>query len=200
MYAYGRMIASNDPQNEFERNNLMYKCRLTYDEWKCIISKNRTGKQADMPQLKGYLGLLTINIVSEKQIWKYNKNDVVVCDNGYHWLTIMPSDDFYCITVMMDDNYEMKVCYIDMIDTQGYDDDGVPYFYDLYLDLIVYPDGNIITDDIDELQEALITGEITDVQYNKAIATSQKLQDGLLSDIGNFQSYIKEMLNLLEQY
>ena len=42
-----------------------------------------------------------------------------------------------------------------MIDTQGYDDDGVPYFYDLYLDLIVYPDGNIVTDDMDELQGAL---------------------------------------------
>ena len=177
----------------------MYKCRLTYDEWKCIISKNRIGKQVDMPQIKGYIGLLTIDTVSEKQIWKYNKNDVVVCDNGYHWLTIMPSDDFYCITVMMDDSYEMKVCYIDMIDTQGYDDDGVPYFYDLYLDLIVYPDGNIITDDMDELQEALITGEITDVQYNQAITTSQKLQDGLLSDIGEFQSYINEMLMLLEQ-
>ena len=200
MCAYGRMIASSVPENEFERNNPMYKCRLTYDEWKCIISKNRTGKQVDMPQLKGYLGLLTINTVSEKQIWKYNKNDVVVCDNGYHWLTIMPSDDFYCLTVMMDDSYEMKVCYIDMIDTQGYDDDGVPYFYDLYLDLIVYPDGNIITDDMDELQEALKMGEITDVQYHQAITTSQKLQDGLLSDIGNFQNYIKDMLNLLEQY
>ena len=108
----------------------------------------------------------------------------------------MPSDDFYCITVMMDDSYEMKVCYIDMIDTQGYDD-GVPYFYDLYLDLIVYPDGNIITDDMDELQEALKMGEITDVQYHQAITTSQKLQDGLLSDIGKFKSYIKDMLNLL---
>ncbi len=198
MYAYGRMVASNDPQNEFERNNLMYKCRLTYDEWKCIISKNRIGKQVDIPQLKGYLGLLTIDTVSEKQIWKYNKNDVIVCDNGYHWLTIMPSNDFYCITVMMDDSYEMKVCYIDMIDTQGYDDDGVPYFYDLYLDLIVYPNGNIVTDDMDELEEALITGKITDVQYHQAITTSQKLQDGLLSNIGEFQHYIKEMLNLLK--
>ena len=200
MCAYGRMTVSSVPENEFERYNPMYKCRLTYDEWKCIISKSRTGKQVDMPQLKGYLGLLTIDTVSEKQIWKYNKNDVIVCDNGYHWLTIMPSNDFYCITVMMDDSYEMKVCYIDMIDTQGYDDDGVPYFYDLYLDLIIYPDRNIITDDMDELQEALKTGEITDVQYNKAITTSQKLQDGLLSDIGEFQYYIKEMLNLIEQY
>lgn len=36
----------------------MYKCRLTYDEWKCILSKERTGKTVDMPLLKGYLGLL----------------------------------------------------------------------------------------------------------------------------------------------
>lgn len=111
----------------------------------------------------------------------------------------METHYFYCITVMMDDSYEMKVCYIDMIDTQGYDDDGVPYFYDLYLDLIVYPDGNIITDDMDELQEALKIGEITDVQYHQAIAASQKLQDGLLSDIGKFQHYIKEMLMLAKQ-
>lgn len=175
----------------------MYKCRLTYDEWKCITSKNRIGKQVDMPQIKGYIGLLTINSVLEKQIWKYNNKDVVVCDNGYHWLTIMPYDEFYCITVMMDSSYDMKVCYIDMIDAQGYDDDSVPYFYDLYLDLVVYPNGDIITDDMDELQEALETGEITQLQYSRAVTTSQKLQYGLLSDIGKFKDYIKEMLDIL---
>lgn len=173
----------------------MYKCRLTYDEWKCILSKNRIGKQVDLPQMKGYLGLLTINAVSEKQIWKYNKKDVVVCDNGYHWLTIMPSDAFYCMTVMLDESYHMKVCYIDMIDSQGYDADMVPYFHDLYLDLVVYPDGEIIVDDEDELRSALEIGEITELQYNKAIATSQKLQCGLLADIGKFQAYVHEMLN-----
>lgn len=176
----------------------MYKCRLTYDEWKCIISKNRIGKQVDMPQIKGYLGLLTINRVSEKQIWKNKNKDVVVCDNGYYWLSIMPKNAFYCITVMMDNTYHIKVCYIDMIDSQGYDEDGVPYFYDLYLDLIVYPDGNIIVDDFNELQEALRLGEITEEQYNKAIITSQQLQEGLLSNIQNFQIYIKEMMQLLQ--
>lgn len=176
----------------------MYKCRLTYDEWKCMISKNRIGKQVDIPTMKGYLGLLTITSVSDKQIWKYNDKDVVVCDNGYHWLTIMPSDEFYCITVMMDDNYKIKVCYIDMIDSQGYDDDKVPYFYDLYLDLVVYPNGDIIVDDTDELQEALKTGEITEMQYDRALKTAQELQNGLLSDIEKFQDYVSEMLNILE--
>ncbi len=176
----------------------MYKCRLTYDEWKCIISKDRIGKQVNTPTIKGYLGLLTINSVSDKQIWKYNNKDVIVCDKGYHWLTIMPENEFYCITVMMDDNFIIKVCYIDIIDTQGYDDDNVPYFYDLYLDLVVYPKGEIMVDDMDELQEALKTGEITTPQYNRALAVSQKLQDGLLSDIGKFRDYVSEMLNILE--
>ena len=128
----------------------MYRCRLTYDEWKCMISKNRVGKQVNTLAIKGYLGLLTINSVSDKQIWKYNNEDVVVCDNGYHWLTIMPGDEFYCMTVMMD-----------------------------------------------KLQEALKTGEITELQYNRALATSQKLQDGLLSDIRKFQDYVIEKLNIL---
>lgn len=178
----------------------MYKCRLTYDEWKCIISKNRIGKQVDTSAIKGYLGLLNIISVSDKQIWKYNNKDVVVCDNGYHWLTIMPSDEFYCITAMMDENNKLKVCYIDMIDAQGYDDDNVPYFYDLYLDLVVYPNGDIIVDDMDELQEALRKGEITEMQYNRALATSQKLQDGLLSNIEKFKAYISEMHIILESY
>ena len=175
----------------------MYKCRLTYDEWKCIISKKRIGKQVDVPAIKGYLGLLTIISVSDQQIWKCGKEDVVVCDNGYHWLAIMPDNEFYCITAMMDEHYKIKVCYIDMIDTQGYDEDNVPYFYDLYLDLVVYPNGTIIVDDMDELQEALKAGDITELQYNRAIATSQKLQDGLLSSIGKFLDYIREMLHLI---
>ncbi len=176
----------------------MYKCRLTYDEWKCMLSKSRIGKQVHTLQIEGYIGLLTINSVSEKQVWKYNEKDVVVCDNGYHWLTILPSDEFYCLTVMMDAHYNIKVCYIDMIDTQGYDEDNVPYFYDLYLDLIVYLDGNIMTDDMDELQEALKTGEITRLQYERAIATAQKLRNGLLSDMGKFQNYVSEMLHMIK--
>lgn len=33
------------------------------------------------------------------------------------------------------------------------DPNGVPYFNDLCLDLIVYPDGTIVVDDMDELEE-----------------------------------------------
>lgn len=60
----------------------MYRCRLTYDEWKCITVKERTGKVVDTPEFSGYVGILNILEVSEPQVWKYNGQDLVVCDNG----------------------------------------------------------------------------------------------------------------------
>ena len=176
----------------------MYRCRLTYDEWKCITAKERTGKAVDTPEFSGYVGILNILEVSEPQVWKYNGQDLMVCDNGYQWLTVLPKNEYYCITVMMNEKREIQVCYIDILAEQGYDNDEVPFFYDLYLDLVVYPDGTIIEDDMDELQEALETGDITQQQFELALKTSDKLQMGLLSDRSSFKTYIQKMYELAE--
>lgn len=177
----------------------MYRCRLSYDEWKCMVAKSRTGKVANTNNFSGYIGLLDIYEVSEPQIWKYNGKDVIVCDNNYQWLTMMPENDYYCITVMMNDKHEFQVCYIDIIAEQGYDEDGVPYFYDLYLDLVVYPDGTIIEDDMDELQNAFREGDITQHQFDLALETSDKLKKGLLNDMNVFKSYIQQMYDIVKQ-
>lgn len=56
---------------------------------------------------------------------------------------------------MMDEEEKILLWYIDMIAGQGIDADGVPFFDDLYLNLVVYPDGTIVVDDMDELEDAL---------------------------------------------
>ncbi len=176
----------------------MYRCRLTYDEWKCIIKKDRIGRVVESSEFSGYVGILNITEVSEPQIWSYNGEKVMVCDKNYQWLTIMPEDDYYCITVMMNEKREVQVCYIDMIAEQGYDKDGVPYFYDLYLDLVVYPDGTIIEDDMDELHNALEDGDITKQQFDLALNTCDKLKNGLLSDIVAFMVYIQSVYDMVK--
>lgn len=176
----------------------MYRCRLTYDEWKCIIKKDRIGRVVESSDFSGYVGILNITEVSEPQIWSYNGEEVMVCDKNYQWLTIMSEDDYYCITVMMNEKCEVQVCYIDMIAEQGYDKDGVPYFYDLYLDLVVYPDGTIIEDDMDELHNALTDGDITRQQFELALDTCNKLKNGLLSDIVAFMVYIQRMCDMVK--
>jgi len=147
------------------------------------------GRQISSDFFNGYIGIIAIEEVSEKQIWKFNGEDITVCDNGIKWLSILPQNDFYCITAMMNEDNEILLWYIDMIAAQGIDTDGIPYFDDLYLDLVVYPDGTIIVDDMDELEDALTIHDITQEQFNLAISTSDKLKAELLSNIDTFIEY-----------
>lgn len=135
--------------------------------------------------------------MSEAQTWKFNGQDIVVCDKGIKWLSILPENDWYCITAMMKEDGEILLWYIDMIAGQGIDVDGVPYFDDLYLDLIVYPDGTVIVDDMDELEEALAKSDITQEQFECALETSRKLQEGVLGDIASFADFTARCYGML---
>ena len=177
----------------------MKRSRLSYDEWKCIISKDIFGKRVNSELLNGYIGLIDIKEVSEAQIWKFNGEDIVVCDKGRKWLSILPQDDWYCITAMMDEERNILLWYIDMIANQGIDADGVPYFDDLYLDLVAYPDGTIVVDDMDELEDALSKRDITQEQYNLAIETSNRLRRGMLSNISSFMEYTRKCYEIFNQ-
>jgi len=173
------------------------RSRLSYDEWKCIKSKKRKGKQVSTDFFRGYIGVIEIEEVSEKQIWEFNGEDIVVCDNGLKWFSILPRNEFYCITAMMNANNDILLWYIDMIAEQGSDTDAIPYFDDLYLDLVVYPDGTIIVDDMDELENALFIKDITQEQFNLAISTSNKLKNGLLNNIKAFIEYTLKCVEML---
>lgn len=177
----------------------MKRSRLSYDEWECIRLKNRRGTFVDTELFSGYIGLIDILEVSEKQLWKFHGEDIVVCDKGIKWLSILPRDDYYCITAMMNDEWEILLWYVDMIADQGIDPDGIPYFDDLYLDLVVYPDGTIIVDDMDELEEALAGKNISQEQFELAIKTSERLKDGLLHDIFDFRDFTMGCCKILKE-
>lgn len=175
----------------------MKRCRLSYDEWKCIISKDISGKRIHTDSFEGYVGLIQIYEVDKVQTWKFNGEDIVVCDRGRKWLSILPQNDFYCITAMMDEKSEILLWYIDMIEGQGTDPDDIPYFNDLYLDLVVYPDGTIVVDDMDELEDALSQKEITQEQFDLAIDTCNKLKSGMLHNIPQFIEFTQACYNML---
>ncbi len=176
----------------------MKRSRLSYDEWKSITSKSLRGEKISSEFLTGYIGLLEIHAVEEPQIWRFNGEDIVVCDRGIKWLTILPGDDFYCITCMLNEQEEILLWYIDMIAGQGIDRDGIPYFDDLYLDLVVYPDGTIVEDDMDELVEALKQKDITEEQYQLALRTAERLRMSLLHDVPSFINFTGACLELLK--
>ena len=52
----------------------MKRSRLSYDEWKCIISKDIFGKTVNSDLLNGYIGLIDIKALSKKDITKEQFN------------------------------------------------------------------------------------------------------------------------------
>jgi len=147
---------------------------------------------------RGHIGYLDILEVSEPQVWRFRGEDITVCDKGLKWLSVMPKEDYYCITAMLDEKEQVLLWYIDMIAGQGVKG-GVPWFDDLYLDLVVYPDGTTVVDDLDELEEALEQKEITDGQFHLAVETAKRLQEGLLCDMDRFREFTRMCLELVKR-
>lgn len=168
------------------------------DEWKVITAKRYKQITMDDECFKGIAALLYIDEVITPQIWQYKGEDIVVCANGMKWLQLLSIEGTYVITAMINSQNEIELWYIDMIGGYGFDSDNILYMDDLYLDLIVFPDGTIKVDDMDELLEAFENNIITNTLYQMALDTSEKLQLGLLSDISKLTKLCRQCLSKVE--
>ena len=79
-------------------------------------------------------------------------------------------------------------------------EDGVPYQDDLYLDVVVVPDGRIHILDEDELKEAYSKREISKDEYDMAFSVANMIINGLKSreDIGRLIKFSKNYLTILK--
>ena len=84
---------------------------------------------------------------------------------------------------MFDDNNNLIEWYFDMIKTNGVEN-GVPYIYDLYLDLVIKSNGKEVVLDEDELKEALNNRDISKDDFNMAYKTMKKIQDKYRNNLG----------------
>lgn len=160
----------------------MKKRKLTFDEWTCITEKRVIQQKINETYFTGVVGLICIDEVTKPQRWNFLNKDVLVCDTGMKWLSMIPENEFYVITAMLDEKNRIILWYIDMIADSGLDEAGVAFYHDLYLDLVVYPDGNIYEDDMDELEEAYFKKDISKELFDLAIDTDKKLRNSLLLD------------------
>ena len=119
-----------------------------------------------------------------------------VCGKGMVWLQLIPDGCHRAVTAKFlpvtqaEDGKKPKsisVWYVDVIDSWGYDEDNVIYFMDQYLDVIFDTDGDVITADRDELDDAYRSGELSEEQYQRALAEGDAIISELCSDIGETQ-------------
>lgn len=128
-------------------------------------------------EFDGHITLFRINAV-RKPLYVPNCGQMIcIADSGYSWLHHIPRNGRHVITAMFDAAGDVVQWYIDICSGTGVSDDLVPWFDDLYLDLIVQTSGEFELLDADELQEALDTGVIDQALFDLAWEEANRLQE-----------------------
>lgn len=101
-------------------------------------------------------------------------------DDGYVWYVFLPDNKNWCLTFQYDTAQKLVEWYIDITHKNCVSDEGVPFHYDLYLDVAVYPDSTVVLLDEDELQDALEDGDITQEMFKDAYHVRGEILDSPL--------------------
>ncbi len=153
----------------------------------------------DNELLKGWV---SINYLTdgETRFWEYEKSGAVpVCGKDMIWLTIIPDDKSRCIGAYFLPNRRVSVWYIDVIEGTGIDDDGVVYYIDKYLDIVLTPQGDVCIKDRDELDAAYASGELSTSQYEDALREGDLIVKELGTDIEKTEKYCRDILEKAEE-
>jgi predicted RNA-binding protein associated with RNAse of E/G family len=144
-------------------------------DWKRVTQRRFFYTKVETPDFRGVVTLLCIDAVSEPLCRMTMGELRVLADAGYTWLQLFPEGAYYTVAAMFDTSGQLFQWYIDICLRQGVDERGIPWLDDLYLDIVLLPNGQMELKDADELDEALGCGEITPEEYDLAWQTAREL-------------------------
>ena len=136
-------------------------------DWSRISKKKYAQTYLETDEFKGYITLLHMVQLTEPLFVQYDKKEVCVANEGYSWLQQFPADQHHSVTTMFNEEGNVIQWYIDICLRNGCED-GKPWMDDLYLDIILFPTGEIIIKDTDELEDAYKSGIIHKELYDLA--------------------------------
>ena len=120
-----------------------------------------------------------------------------IIDNNYRLLEFFDYNSKIKLTTFYDDNLEIIEWYFDISKELG-KENNIPYHEDLYLDVVVKPDGKIILLDEDELEEALKQNEITKEEYETSYKEANNLISILKEKVEELKQFTNKYLNYFE--
>ena len=149
--------------------------------WTRVLKRRDKLTYVKNEKFSGYISVIYVEKVRKPLIKNLDGEKVSIVDNGYTWVIFMPDNLMYSLTMMISDKNKIVQWYFDICKPYEISESGVPFFEDLYLDVVVLPSGRIILLDEDELSHAFKNGAISKEDYSEAI----KQADLLIKDIKN---------------
>jgi len=159
-------------------------------DWDLVIIKRKSENY--------YLSIKKINEIDQPFVVDISGQSIVYIDNGYYIVEFTPLDQFYNARVFLDRNADVIGYYFDISCGNGVEE-NIPYYDDLYLDIIHCPADNDFTviDDEDELSDALNTGKITREEFDLARDVCSRLFEEIQENKNVFINMDKkELINM----
>lgn len=108
--------------------------------------------------------------------------------NGYYMVEIIPKDGNYVMRAYLDDKMTVQEYYFDVVSDKGIDSlTKVPYYDDLYLDVVISKTGLELYDQ-DELDEAHDKGDVSDELYKIANDTAKNLMEEIKNGTNKYRN------------
>lgn len=142
-----------------------------------------------------YLSIKKINKIDKSFVVQECGKSMLLIDDGYYIIEFTPINEFYNARVFIDENKNVLGYYFDITLGNG-EIDNIPYYNDLYLDVVYFPSENNLIEvlDEDELLGALNEGQISKKQYNLAKQVGSKLIEEIKSNKNTFINMDKNSL------
>lgn len=142
--------------------------------WPRVLARRFTVKTLDQADYRGYVTLLCLDKVRSPLYTKWQGQEICLADSGYTWLQHFPVGTQYTLTTQFDAQGQVVQWYIDICWQHGVDENGIPWWDDLFLDVIVFPGGEFEIVDGEDLDAAMQNGIVDEAQHQQAwsVATS----------------------------
>ena len=137
----------------------------------------------DASEFRGYATLFCIDEVREPLWGTSCGRYLCLADKGYSWMQHFPAGARYAITTVFDAHDEIVEWYIDICNRHYLDEQGLVWYEDLYLDLDVSFEGEVVLLDADELDEALLANQVSSVEYEVAWREASSLMTAIEQDM-----------------
>ena len=148
-------------------------------------------KRIDEENFRGYVTYLKMIKIEKPLMVDTGTDTICILDNNYEWVRLYPDNENYVLTIMYNDKGNIVEWYFDVAKEIGVEN-GVPYQDDLYLDVVIMPDGEVKVIDEDELEDAFNKKEITIEEYKNNIERLTNLTDSIYNDITRELKNIEE--------
>lgn len=156
------------------------------EEWSGIEKRRYAVLPFEQDDVRGRMGLLYMDEVRVPFSVSVGGMRRTIVHTGYSWLQIAPENRNFWMTVMFDDAGQPIECYVDITLENYLPENADAWFIDLFLDIVLEPNGRAAVLDADELDAALAQNEITATDHAMARAETERLLKTLTPQVASF--------------